>query len=242
LTKGIVDLSCSYGDEDFDMTDPTSRAQSRRIFSTEDARRIAARRLPRMIYDFIEGAAGREVATARNAARFDEIMLQSRVMADVADRSMATALLGRSYGLPFGIAPMGMCNLSRPQADRSLAQAARNHDIPVCLSSAASSSIEEMAGWAGENAWFQLYFGQSIEQSLALVDRAAAAGYGTLILTVDVPQVSRRVRDLRNGFQMPFSIGPRQFVDFAMHPGWSLATLMNGAPNAPGTRSTVSAP
>ena len=214
------------------MTAPKGIRPSRKVFSTEDARRIAARRLPKLIFDFIEGSAGREVSASRNTERFDEIMMQSRVMADVAVRSVATKLMNRTYGLPFGIAPMGMCNLSWPGADKYLAQAAKHHDVPICLSSAASSSIEEMYDRVGENAWFQLYVGQSMEHSLSLVDRAEAAGYGTLILTVDVPQVSRRIRDLRNGFQVPFSIGPRQLVDFALHPRWSLTTLINGTPSA----------
>jgi L-lactate dehydrogenase (cytochrome) len=79
-------------------------------------------------------------------------------------------------------------------------------------------------------AWFQLYVGQSLEAGLEMVDRAAAAGYEFLLLTVDVPQVSRRIRDLRNGFLVPFRIGPRQFLDFACHPRWSIETLIRGAP------------
>jgi isopentenyl diphosphate isomerase/L-lactate dehydrogenase-like FMN-dependent dehydrogenase len=232
LGRRIVAAGCRHGDEEFDMTVPKGIRPSRKIFSTEDARRIAARRLPKMIFDFIEGSAGREVSAGRNTRRFDEIMLQPRAMADVAVRSVATRLMGRTYGLPFGIAPMGMCDLSWPGADKHLACAAKHYDVPICLSSAASTSIEEMYGRAGENAWFQLYVGQSMEHSLSLVDRAEAAGYDMLILTVDVPQVSRRIRDLRNGFQVPFSIGPKQFVDFAMHPRWSLTTLINGAPSA----------
>ena len=180
--------------------------------------------------DYIEGAAGREVAVKRNQSRFDDIMLQPRVMNKTPNRTSATRFLGRDYGLPFGIAPMGMCNLSWPGADRFLADAACAFDMPICLSSAASSSIEEMRGWAGDRAWFQLYVGPSMDLSLDLVERACEAGYETLVLTVDVPKVARRVRDLKNGFQMPFSIGPRQFFDFACHPRWSLATLKQGAP------------
>ncbi len=214
------------------MTVPKPIRPSRRIFSTEDARRIAARRLPRLIYDFIEGSAGREVSASRNTDRFDKIMLQPSVMADVAERSLSTKLMNHTYDLPFGIAPMGMCNLSWPGADRYLAQAARRLNIPVCLSSAASTSIEEMHDLARENMWFQLYVGQSVQHSLSLVDRAEAVGCETLVLTVDVPQVSRRIRDLRNGFQVPFSIGPKQLADFALHPRWSISTLVNGAPTA----------
>ncbi len=201
-----------------------------RVFSTDDARRLAARRQPRIIFDFIEGAAGREVAVGRNSKRFDELMLRPRVMADVANRDLTTKLFGQTFGLPLGIAPMGMCDLAWPGADRAMATAARQFGLPVCLSSAASSSIEDMADWAGENAWFQLYVSQTIEQAEQMVARARAAGYKTLILTVDVPQVSRRLRDLRNGFAMPFRIGPRQFLDFALHPKWSLTTLFSGVP------------
>ena len=204
---------------------------SKRIFAAEDARQIARRRLPRLIFDFIDGATGREIAARRNELRFDELMLQPRVMGDIENRTLSTTLLGKEYGLPFGIAPMGMCNLSCPNADRIIANTAKSFNIPVGLSSSASSSIEDMHAWAGQNAWFQLYVAHSIEQSLALVERARNCGYGTLVLTVDVPQVSRRVRDLKNGFQVPFSIGPKQFFDFARHPAWSLSTLLHGIPS-----------
>ncbi len=182
------------------------------------------------MFDFIEGAAGREVAAARNQARFDEICLQARVMEDVATRALSLEFLGESYRLPFGIAPMGLCNLSWPGADALLANAARSFGIPLCVSSAASSSIEEMRDLAGDKVWFQLYVAPPVEQSLDLVERARRCGYETLVLTVDVPQVSRRVRDLRNGFTLPFSIGGKQFFDFALHPRWSLTTLLRGAP------------
>ena len=204
--------------------------QSSDIYSTEDARRLAKRRLPRLVFDFVEGAAGREVGTARNVSQFDNVMLQPRVLADVAQCSLGTTLMGRTYNVPFGIAPMGMCNLVHPKADASIADAAQSMDFPMGLSSAASTSIEDMAHKAGSHAWFQLYFGGSQEASLAMVERAQIAGYETLILTVDVPQVSRRVRDLRNGFTVPFAMTPRAFWDFATHPSWSLGTLAAGAP------------
>ena len=201
-----------------------------RIFDAGDARALAQRRLPRLVFDFIEGAAGRETAVQRNCRRFDDILMQPKVMLDVGERSLKTELFGHSYDLPFGVAPMGMCALSCPRADRFLGVTARQRNIPVCLSSAGSSTIEEMFGWGDRNTWFQLYVSQSIEQSMALVERARVTGYDTLILTVDVPQVSRRTRDLRNGFVMPFVMGPRQFVDLALHPRWSLETLARGIP------------
>ena len=213
-------------------------SESRKIFSTQDAIRIAKRRQPKLVFDFIEGAAGREVAARRNLTRFDEITLQPRVMEDVSTRSLATHFLGHSYDLPFGIAPMGMCNLAWPGADQALAMAAQDFNLPVCLSSAASSSVEDMRAWAGENSWFQLYVGGSMEHALALVDRARSAGYETLVLTVDVPQVSLRLRDLRNGFQMPFRMTSNLFMDLALHPHWSLSTLWHGAPEPVNFKST----
>lgn len=213
---------------------------SRQILSTDDARRLARRRLPRLVFDFVDGAAGHEVGVARNMSRLADVTLQSRVMADVAKRDVSTSILGSRHGVPFGIAPMGMCNLVRPGADRMMAGAARAFDMPVCLSTAASSSVEDMRSWAGDKAWFQLYFGQSAEASLALAARVQQAGYDTLVLTVDVPEVSRRVRDQRNGFTMPFRMTPRALWDFATHPRWSLSTLAAGVPspqNAPGAES-----
>ena len=215
---------------------------SRQILSAEDARRRAKRRLPRLVFDFVDGAAGYEVGMSRNASRLADITLQSRVMPDVAKRDMSTFLLGTRYDVPFGIAPMGMCNLVCPGADRMMAKAARAFNMPVCLSTAASSSIEDMRSWAGDKAWFQLYFGESVEASLASVSRAQQAGYDTLVLTVDVPEVSRRVRDLQNGFTMPFRMTPRALLDFAMHPRWSLSTLAAGVPspqNVPGAKDGV---
>lgn len=231
MRRTIFDLGTDSNREEKPIASEYKTKPASRIRDARDARRLARKRLPRLIFDFIEGAAGREMSATRNTTRFDDILLQSRVMADVRDRSLNTQLLGRSYDLPFGIAPMGMCNLACPDADARLGALGKQRNLPVCLSSAASSTIEEMRKWAGENAWFQLYVGQSMEQSLALVDRAKTAGYDTLVLTVDVPQVARRTRDLRNGFTVPFRIGPRQFLDFALHPRWSLATLKNGAPS-----------
>ena len=183
-----------------------------------------------MIFDFIEGAAGREVGASRNETRFDEILLQPRAMADIAARSTAPRFLGRDYGLPLGIAPMGMCNLACPGADALIAQAVADRNLPVCLSSAGSSSVGEMREWCGDLAWFQLYFGQSAEASIKAANRARDAGYDTLILTVDVPEVARRVRDQQNGFNLPFRLTPRAFLDFAVHPRWSLSTLAHGVP------------
>jgi len=201
-----------------------------RFHTVEEARQRARRRLPRMVFDYVDGAAGREHAAALNQSALDAIRMMPRGLVNVEERQLGKTFLGQDWGLPFGIAPMGMCNLTWPDADVMLAKAAVEFNIPVGLSTAGTSTIEDTYQRAGQHAWFQLYVGKSDELATQLVDRAEAAGYDTLILTIDVPQVAPRIRDLRNGFQAPLVIGPRQFIDFALHPNWSIRTLMAGVP------------
>ena len=200
------------------------------IHSADDARRLAKRRLPWMVFDYIDGAAGTGVSADRNRLDLDAIELTPRILRDVSRRSMATTLFGSDAKVPFGIAPMGMCNLSRPGADLMLARLAARYRVPLGVSTVASTPLEEIIEEAEGNAWFQLYFSGDGVGSFKLVERAQAAGYQTLILTVDVPEVGRRPRELRHGFKMPFKIGPKQFLDFALHPRWSLSTLAAGKP------------
>ncbi|MBD3662339.1 alpha-hydroxy-acid oxidizing protein [Sulfitobacter sp. TSTF-M16] len=200
------------------------------IHSAQDARRLAKRRLPWMVFDYIDGAAGNETGAARNRAALDALTLEPRILRNVSDRSLATNIFGAAAQRPFGIAPMGMCNLSWPGADLMLARLAAKYQVPHGVSTVASTPLEKIIEVAQGHAWFQLYFSGDGEGTFKLVDRAKAAGYETLVLTVDVPEVGRRPRELRHGFKMPFSIGPRQFVDFALHPQWSLTQLAAGKP------------
>jgi len=203
---------------------------SNKIFSLSDARKYAKRRMPRMTFDYIDGSAGDERACALNVESIEAIRMLPRVLLNVENRSLQKRLFDEDWQLPFGIAPMGMCDLTWPGADAMLARAARQYGMPVVLSTMASSSIEITAERAGDHAWFQLYVGESEEVGMHLVERAAAVGYRNLILTVDVPEIGSRPREKRNGFQSPVRIGPKQFIDFALHPEWSLRTLASGVP------------
>ncbi|MEM1162326.1 MAG: alpha-hydroxy acid oxidase [Pseudomonadota bacterium] len=200
------------------------------VHSTEDARIGARRRQPRLIFDFIDGGAGRETALAHNRSAFDPIKLDPKVLVDIENRSVASEILGMETGVPFGVAPMGMCDLAWPGADAALGAAAIERGFPWCLSTAASMAIQDAAKVAPGRSWFQLYVASSIDVAMELTQRAEDAGVEVLILTVDVPAISRRTRDKRNGFQVPFKIGPRQLIDFALHPRWSLAQLSAGTP------------
>lgn len=200
------------------------------IHSSEGARLQARGRLPWMVFDYIDGAAGEGHGEAQNRRILRELQLQPRILNNVEHRKLDVPLFGETAGLPFGVSPMGMCNLSRPGADLMLARMAAKHRVPVGASTAASTSLENIIEAAQGNAWFQLYFSGDFEASKKLIDRAEASGYKTLVLTVDVPEVGRRPRELKRGFKMPFKIGPQQFIDFACHPQWSLSTLFQGAP------------
>ena len=198
----------------------------------EDFRLRARRRMPRMIFDALDGAAGTETASHLNASALAALRLQPRILVNVENRELRTTFLGRQWDLPFGVAPMGMCNLFWPGADHALASAARRRNMPLGVSTMASTRIEDMIDLAGGNAWFQLYAGDSVTTTESLVERARRAGYETLILTADVPVLAPRIRDYRNGFEVPFTMGPRQVADFACHPRWLLQTLRNGSPKA----------
>ncbi|KQI71554.1 hypothetical protein AN191_11190 [Loktanella sp. 5RATIMAR09] len=201
-----------------------------KIHSSEDARRLARKRLPWMVFDYIDGAAGAETGAARNRAAFDNLDLRPRILRDVSDRSLSVPLWDKQTKAPFGISPMGMCNLSGPGADMMLARLAARENVPLGVSTVASTAMEPLIEAAEGNAWFQLYFSGDGTGTFKLVERAKAAGYDTIVLTVDVAEVGRRPRELRHGFTMPFKIGPKQFIDFALHPRWSLTSLYAGKP------------
>jgi L-lactate dehydrogenase (cytochrome) len=192
---------------------------------------LAARRLPRLIFDFIDGGAGYETAIELNQADLLGLRLMPRVLVDIQGEDLERSFLGRRYKLPFGIAPMGMCDLAWPGTDRTFATQASQRGFPLCVSTASSTTLEDIQKLSDGHAWFQLYVTGSIETAMRLVDRAAGAGYENLLLTVDVPKLGKRPRDLRNGFETPFRIRPAQFLDFAVHPRWSIGTLLAGTPH-----------
>ncbi len=205
--------------------------ESNEIHCSADARRIARKKLPWMVFDYIDGAAGEEHGEALNRAALRDIRLRPRVLKNVAKRDLSVKVFDHDAKCPFGISPMGMCNLSGPGADLKFARMAARLQTPLGVSTVSSTSLEEIIETAEGHAWFQLYLSGDGSGALKLVDRAEAANYRTMVLTLDVPEVGRRPRELRHGFKMPFKMGPRQFIDFALHPRWSISTTLAGKPD-----------
>ena len=201
------------------------------MHSIAQLRLRAKTRLPRVVFDFIDGGAGSEDTLRRNETALQDLRLVPRVLRPCRQRDLSTELLGRRYDLPIGVTPMGLCNLAWPGTDQALAAAAADANIPYALSTMASTSIEDIARLAPEHAWFQIYLGGDAATADRLLARADAAGMRTLVLTVDANFTARRLRDRANGFALPLRPSPRLLVDLLSHPRWSLATLRAGVPN-----------
>ena len=203
---------------------------SQKIFSIKDARELSRKRLPKLVFDFIDGASGDEKLAEINSIALDQIRLEPKVLRNVEKRSLKKKVLGYEFNFPFGFAPMGMTNLSWPGADSMLAAESARNNIPTCVSMASTTTLEKMYELSKGHSWMQLYIFQDENFVMELLERAKNTGYEVAILTVDVPVLSRRTRDDKNGFSYPFKIGPKQFFDFATHPTWSLSTLISGIP------------
>ncbi len=203
---------------------------STKIHTIDDAIKLSKKRLPKLVFDFIDGASGDDKLAEINSTALDQIRLEPKVFRNVENRNLSKKIFDFDFDYPFGFAPMGMTNLSWPEADKMIAKESAYNNIPTCVSMASSTTLEDMFTFSEGHSWMQIYIFQSEEFIMELLKRAENIGYKVLILTVDVPILSRRARDDRNGFGYPFKIGPKQFLDFALHPQWSLTTLFKGAP------------
>jgi len=194
----------------------------------EDLRRMAKRHLPRVCFDFIEGGLEDEHGIAHNESVFGQHRLTPRYLVDVSQRELGTSLFGRSYGLPFGIAPTGLAGLFRRGADLMLAEAARDANVPFIMSGASTASIEAAAKVAPEHAWYQLYAARDMRIAEDMIRRVADAGLSTLVFTVDVPINSKRERNIRNGFTRPYKLTPGVVLEALRHPAWIADYLRHG--------------
>lgn len=189
--------------------------------TVEDLRRIAKRRTPRAAFDYTDGAAEGEVSLARARQAFADVELHPSVLRDVSEVDTSCEVLGRRSALPFGIAPTGFTRMMQTEGEIAGATAAAAAGIPFTLSTMGTTSIEDVAAAAPDGRhWFQLYMWKDRDRSMALVDRAAQAGYDTLLVTVDVPVAGARLRDVRNGMTIPPTLTPRTVLNALPRPAW----------------------
>jgi L-lactate dehydrogenase (cytochrome) len=193
----------------------------RRCHSIEDLRRLAARRLPKAIFDFVDGAADDEVVLRRNREAFKQAILTPRQLRGNGEPDLRARLLGTESSLPLAIGPCGQNRLLHPAGEPAIARAAARAGIPYAVPSMGSATMEEIAAATSGPVWFQLYLWRDRALGAELIRRAAAAGYGALVVTIDTPVSGSRTRDLANGLTIPPKLNWRGTVDAALHPRWA---------------------
>ena len=195
----------------------------RRYLSLDDFELTARRRLPKFLYGYIAGATESDAALRDNRRAFDEYGFVPSVLKDVSAREQTTQLFGKTYAAPFGIPPMGSAALCAYRGDIVLARAAAAANVPMILRASSLITLEDVRR---ENtaAWYQAYLAGDAARIEPLVDRVAAAGYDTFVITADVPVAPNRENNIRNGFQVPLAITPRVAWDTISHPDWLFGT------------------
>jgi (S)-mandelate dehydrogenase len=194
----------------------------------DDLKRLAKRRLPKIMFDFIEGGAEDEVGLRTNANAFRDLRLVPRYYTDTAKREQKATLFGRTYASPFGIAPTGMAGAFRKDAELYLSQAANEADVPYLMSGASNASMEDGAKLAGKNLWYQIYGSRDRSFQLDLVKRAIDLGLTTIAVTCDVPVSSNRERNRRNGFVRPLKMTLPTILEAMLHPAWVINYYRSG--------------
>lgn len=192
-----------------------------RAASVADLRAIAARRLPGGVFDYIDGAAEDERTMAANADAFARTGFRPRVLRGVESVEVGTDILGRPADMPLVLAPTGFTRIADPQGELAVARAAARAGVPYTLSTLGTRSIEEVRAVSDGRLWFQVYAWRDRGLVEEMIQRAAAADYEALVLTVDTAVFGRRERDVRRGFSLPPAIGPGTMIDGARHPGWT---------------------
>ena len=200
---------------------PQERLRAHAV-NIDDLRRLALRRLPRGVFNYIDGGAEDEVTLRANSDAFRRWNFAPRVLEDVSQVDTSVTLLGRRMPFPLVLAPTGFARMADPEGELAVARAAARAGVPFSLSTVATRSIEEVAAAADDvTLWFQLYVLRDRGMVRELVQRADAAGYQALMPTVDIPVPGRRERDVRSGFTLPPQLGPGTIVDGIRHPGWT---------------------
>jgi len=192
----------------------------RNVVSIDDLREPARRRLPRFVFDFVDGGAEDEITLNRNRKSFEKVFFRPRVLVDVSKRNTATTVLGEQVALPVVLAPVGLTIFASRHGELAVARAAGREGAIFVVSTSSGYSIEEVASVATKSLWFHLHLCRSREVNTALVQRAQNAGYHALCITVDDVVVGKRERDLRNDITLPPHITLKKMIEVLRHPRW----------------------
>ncbi|GFE48616.1 lactate dehydrogenase [Roseobacter cerasinus] len=195
-----------------------------------DLRARARQRLPRFVWEYLDSATGEERTKARNRTSLDRIGFPPSILHGEFTPDLSVSLFGATLPRPYGIAPVGMSGLMWPDAEGILARAAAKAHIPYSLSTVATQAPEDLAPHLGPYAWFQMYPPRDESIRSDMLARAKAAGFSTLVLTVDVPVASRRERQTRSGLTLPPRLTPRLMAQVALRPAWALGMARRGLP------------
>jgi L-lactate dehydrogenase (cytochrome) len=201
----------------------------RRCHGIGDMREIARRRTPQAVFDYVEGGADEELSLIRNVQAFRQWELMPEVARDVSVTDTSTSLFGRRIALPLACAPTGYTRMLHPDGELAVARAAASAQVPYGLSTVASTSIEDVAATGHPNLWFQLYVWRDRGLAHELVDRAWAAGYRVLEVSVDVPVSGYRIRDVRNGMTIPPRLNAGALAGIVRRPHYWIGALSRPA-------------
>jgi len=196
------------------------------VYDVADLREQARRRLPKGVFEFFDRGNGDEVALAENRAAFERIKLEPHALVDTSRRSQDITLFGNRHRMPIAIAPTGSAGLAWYRGEIALARAAAAAGIPFALATGSMTALEQVAEAAGGTLWFQVYLWPDRSLSHQLVERAKAAGYQALLVTVDTPVPPGREYNLRNGMTVPFRFTRRNVTDVLLHPRWLAGVLL----------------
>ena len=190
----------------------------------------ARKRIPHFAAEYMFGGIGSEQCLQQNRDVYNAIELRSAHICDVDAPDFSSAVFGHKFTAPFGVAPIGLSGIVWPRAAEYMAKAARSHNVPFCLSSFATTDLETVRKTAGENTWFQLYPTVPAEIENDIIDRAEAAGYDVLLMTVDIPTTTHRERDVASGLSVPPRFNISTVKQVLAKPRWALQTLVDGIP------------
>jgi len=196
------------------------------VYDIADLREQARQRLPRGVFEFFDRGNGDEVALANNRAAFERIKLNPHMLVDTSQRTQAITLFGKQQPMPLVVGPTGSAGLAWYESEVALARAAKNAGIPYTLATGSMTALERVAAEAGGELWFQVYMWPDRAASHALIERAKAADYKALVVTVDTPVPPGREYNLRNGMTVPFRFTRRNVTDVLMHPRWLAGVLL----------------